>query len=47
MALPRASGTNISAADLARLKKLAALYLDASLEDLESWCERSELKEVA
>ena len=37
---------NISAADLARLKKLAALFLDASSDDLDGWCERGELEEV-
>jgi hypothetical protein len=37
---------NINDTDLTRLKKLAAVFLDASLEDMESWCESGELKEV-
>jgi len=37
---------NIKDADLARMKKLAGLFLHASLEDLETWCERGELEEV-
>ena len=37
---------NISAADLARLKKLAALYLGATSDDLGRWCKSGELEEV-
>jgi hypothetical protein len=38
---------NIDADDLARLKKLAAIYLGAATTELETWCEEGELKEVA
>ena len=38
---------NIGADDLARLKKLAAVYLGASFKELESWCEEGELREMA
>jgi hypothetical protein len=37
---------NIDADDLARLKKLAAVYLGATMPELETWCEEGELKEV-
>lgn len=37
---------NIAADDLARLKKLAAIYLGAAMSELETWCEEGELKEV-
>ena len=37
---------NIDADDLARLKKLAAIYLGATMAELETWCEEGELKEV-
>jgi hypothetical protein len=37
---------NIDADDLARLKKLAAIYLGATMNELEAWCEEGELKEV-
>lgn len=37
---------NIRADDLARLKKLAAIYLGAAMTELEAWCEEGELKEV-
>ena len=37
---------NIDADDLARVKKLAAIYLAASIKELEAWCEEGELKEV-
>src|SRR5262245_20213110 len=37
---------NIGTDDLARLKKLAGHFLDASFKDLEMWCQRGELKEV-
>jgi hypothetical protein len=37
---------NIGPSDLERLRKLAAIYLSASIEDLEAWCEDGELKEV-
>lgn len=37
---------NIDRNDLARLKKLSAVYLAASNEDLERWCAEGELKKV-
>jgi hypothetical protein len=37
---------NIKDADLARLKRLAGIFLNASAKDLERWCERGELEEV-
>jgi hypothetical protein len=37
---------NVDADDLARLKKLAAIYLGAAMTQLETWCEEGELKEV-
>jgi hypothetical protein len=37
---------NIADRDLARLKKLAAVFLAASLEDLASWRENCEVREV-
>ena len=37
---------NIGTDDLARLKKLAGHFLNASFKDLEMWCKRGELKEV-
>jgi len=37
---------NIGSDDLARLKKLARLFLDASSDDLKAWCEGRELEEV-
>ena len=36
----------VDQSDLARLKRLATIYLSASLEDLEAWCMDGELKEV-
>jgi hypothetical protein len=38
---------NIDQNDLARLRKLAAVYLTASNEELEAWCAAGELKEVS
>ena len=38
---------NIGQADLARLRKLAAIYLAASIKDLEAWCDDGELEEVS
>jgi len=37
---------NIDDDDLARLKKLAVVYLGASMKELERWCEEDELREV-
>lgn len=37
---------NIDDDDLARLKKLAAIYLGAPFAELERWCDEDELKEV-
>ena len=37
---------NIGDDDLARLKKLATVYLGASMQQLEAWCDENELKEV-
>lgn len=37
---------NIDDDDLARLKKLATVYLGAAIKQLEDWCEDGELKEV-
>ena len=37
---------NITADDLARLKKVAAVYLGAAIAELERWCEEGELREV-
>ena len=37
---------NIDEDDLARLKKLAAVYLGGSMAALEAWCEEGQLKEV-
>jgi hypothetical protein len=37
---------NIDADDLARLKKLVAIYLGATMSELETWCEEGELREV-
>ncbi len=38
---------NIGQSDVERLRKLAAIYLSASIEDLEAWCNDGELKEVS
>jgi hypothetical protein len=37
---------NIDPDDLARLKKLAAVYLAATFKELEAWCDEGELREV-
>ena len=37
---------NIDQDDLARLRKLADIYLSASVEDLEAWRENKELREL-
>jgi hypothetical protein len=37
---------NIGPDDLAALKKLAAIYLGATMGELESWCAKDELREV-
>jgi hypothetical protein len=37
---------NIDADDLVRLKKLAAIYLGATMAELETWCDAGELREV-
>lgn len=38
---------NIDRSDRERLRKLAAVYLSASIEDLEAWCKDGELREVS
>jgi len=37
---------NVDRSDLERLRKLAAIYLLASVADLEAWCENKELREL-
>ncbi len=37
---------NIDDDDLARLKKLAAIFPRASVKQIEAWCEEGEMKEV-
>jgi hypothetical protein len=37
---------NISRDDLARLRKLAGIYLDASHDELDAWCVQGELRKV-
>ena len=45
-AFAKSERDNIDRHDLARLKKLSAIYLAASNAELESWCLRGELKKV-
>jgi hypothetical protein len=37
---------NIGPDDVARLRKLAAIYLGATFKDLDTWCGGGELREV-
>ena len=37
---------NVGITDLVRLKKLAAIFLDGSSDDLDEWSQRGELEEV-
>jgi hypothetical protein len=38
---------SVAQGDLERLKKLAAIYLSVSIQDLEGWCKDGELKEIS